>query len=149
MSIPAVLTFPPNFASASVFTIFLSSIPRAIESARRLAVRFITARAPSILWKNRSLSVEAAIFGACISAETGSSTSTTSPFSRIFSINSRIVTAPAFYKVMFNSKMVKDTGNNHVHQVVYCIRVMVEPRAGRHNYCSCILGSKHVLQMDL
>ena len=92
-------------------------MPSAIERAVRLAVRFMTARAPPILWKNRSLSVVLDIFAAWRSTDTGSSTSVTSPCSRIFSMNSRIVPAPPLCKGMFNIEVVENPGDDHVNHI--------------------------------
>src|SRR5208337_1016777 len=146
---PSSMTLPLNWASARVLTIFVSSMPSAREREVRLAVRFITAREPPILWKKRSLSVPAAIFGASMSTETSSFTSTTSPAFRIFSINSRIVTAPALYEVVFYFKVVEHAGHDHVHEIVDLLRLVVKPGACGHDHRSSVIGGKHILQVDL
>ena len=130
-SFPSFMIFPSKFASASFLTRFFSSMPSASERACRSAVRFMTARAPPILWKKMILSVTAACFAAAISGAHGPVTSITRPSFRIFSMNSRIVTTPAFGKRMIDFEMVEHPADNHVHQIGNLFRVVVEPRAGR------------------
>src|SRR5690606_19119749 len=124
---------PSNFASDRVFTRIFSSMPRATDRALRLAVRFMTARAPPRLWKYRSLSVADAIFAACMSAEQGSFTSITSPSLRIFSMNSRIVTTPASGNRMIDAKMIEHPADHHIYKIVHGFWTVIEPGAGRHD----------------
>jgi hypothetical protein len=52
-----------------------------------------------------------------------------------FSMNSRIVTTPAFYQGVFHPKMIEYPSDYHVHKIVYRFRLVVESRAGRQNGC--------------
>src|SRR5208337_4974320 len=146
---PSFTIFPSKVASASFFTSSFSSMPSARESVWRLAVRFMTTRAPSMLWKNRTLSVEAASFAACISGEHGSLTSMTKPSFRIFSINSRIITTPAPGERMIDAEVIEHPGHHHIHEIVNLFRVVIEPRACGHDGRPGFVRRKHVCQVNL
>ncbi len=116
------------------------------ERGLRLAVRFITARvAADIMEEEEFVGRTPPSLLPAYQQIPSFFTSVTSPAFRIFSMNSRIVTTPALCKRVFHLKMVEHAGNDHVHEIIDGLRVVVEPGAGGHDRCTGLLGSKHVL----